>query len=235
MEHEADSFDMVFDEVVLSHLRGEYADMLTPAAKELHRVTKEGGLVVLSGYVKDPLPLATNNMLDDMVNEMCQDNRFTEIHRKDITEQNAAGGIAAVEHILGDGAMERLRELFTLMTLGEDGFEENDWDTQVYVPDPEQIGKFGLFGKICATVNDPARFAAVVEDLKTHDREATGLPDMPINIQQTGAVPAELLVKYGLMMDATIMGCITVLKRSQQKKQKRKKRCWVVTLKVEKK
>ena len=43
------TFSFVCDEVALSHLRGEYRHLLAPAAREMKRVVREDGIVVLSG------------------------------------------------------------------------------------------------------------------------------------------------------------------------------------------
>jgi len=226
LKHEDGAFDLVLDEVCLSHLRGEYAFMMKPAAKELRRVAKTGGIVVVSGYIRE----TKADDLDELLNDICGEGRFTEMHRRDITEQCGAGAIAAIEHMFGEGALSRIEELFCLVTQGAEGFEDCDWGRQVFLPD-KQLNQFGLVGKICATLCDPARFAAIVQELKTLGQEATGLPDMPVNIHTTGAVPAEHMVTYGMMLDMTLMGCLTVLKRCQQLEEDRK-RCYVVTLKA---
>ena len=113
----------------------------------------------------------------------------------------------------------------------EDSVEEN-WDKNPTCS-RKSIFRLGLFGKLCATLCDPARYSAIVEELKTKGSvNATGLPDMPVNVQTTGAVPADHMVPaetYGKMMDATLMGLMNVRARPFKQNEK-KKDCWVVTL-----
>jgi len=220
VEYETGSFDMVFDEVCLSHLRGEYRCQLTPAAKEMHRVVKSGGLVVLSGYVKN------GGLIDELVNELCEEGRFTELHRRDITENNEAGALASIEHMLGAGTLARMKEWMTSFPCET---HEWDWDTEP-CPDTDTVFKYKLFGKIAATLCDPDKLAAWIQDLKTRGDEATGPLDMPNNVQATGAVPAQHLETYGRMIDATMMGCLNVVQRARKLDKSAAKRCWVVTL-----
>lgn len=225
MSHSDHSFNIVFDEVVVSHLRGKDIQKASEAMHEFRRVLVPEGFAVLSGYAR-----AAD--LEDLLVRF-SDAGFKQIRCANITAANAEGALLALEHMFGHAATLRasIVERAIYKMIAACGSFTID----------EFIIKFGLVGCLAATCQSRTKTAELLTRMQLELRKIGCAPSVldffeeavaqvleSGSIDTVAAVPESHVASYGVVLDALMVGLFHCIRRARIGIEY--KPCWVVVL-----
>eukprot|EP00756_Hemistasia_phaeocysticola_P043773 Hpha_TRINITY_DN17343_c0_g1::TRINITY_DN17343_c0_g1_i1::g.137904::m.137904 len=225
--HVGDSFDVVYDEVVISHLRGSHIAEAGKCISEFKRVLTPGGQVVLSGYAREP-------DLDELFSVFAA-HGFDRFRCVNITAANAEGGMRSVEHMLGRAASRRLEIIVSII------------NALLYTPDKRlerttEAFLASIFGRLVASCRSADGADSLLVLFQTHigshigsghggvfENARSRLAAVEATPQSTPALRDADVDRYGHVIDATLFGLLHTHLRGCPHP-KRYKPCWVVVL-----
>jgi len=214
-------YDIVFDEVILSHFRGKHMPLAVKGTAELQRVMAPNGVMVLSGWVPQ---WELNTMVEAITST-----GMTEVIREDLSASVGEGCKASCVHIVGSAGIRRLVPIADVML-------EKDLDI-------EQLNGLLDGTSLVRALQDSDRCDSIVQQLKlmeknTDDETNFGTAVEAPTEERKPAYTNEEFERYGKAIDCAIWDNFEQIKRvnkcdnkTDSKGRLKKKRLWVIVLK----
>lgn len=206
------SFDLVFDEVALSHLKSEYLDKFPVAMREFRRVLRRDGRVILSGY---------NKTIERMSALARDGTALQEVRCVDISPANGLGAQRSLLHMYGPAVSRRTALLCQFLAR-----------SRLTRSNPIQIMEtLGVHLRLTKTLHNADAFSELLSRIRElPSQEGVLFPDVDVAAEnaaalveeqewvETGKVPSvspDLLDRFPAVLDAILFGCTHCMGRGE--------------------